>query len=328
LPPTAEVVRVRHILIQYAGAQGAGTTVKRGKAAADSLARSLRLRVERGEEFGRLAQEFSDDASAAEGGEIAPLQPGETPPDFEKAAFALKPGELSPVFESPLGFHLIQRLGSESIACEHILIRYHGAVAAPDTILRGRAEALALAQKILGEVRNPDASFPVAAAMYSEDPESAFRGGYIGEFTHGRMVKPFEDAAFALQVGQVSGVVETPYGFHIIKRVAIETISVAHILVTFGGSESFDANGTRGRDQALQRALDALFRARKGEDFALLAKEYSDDRATKEKGGRLPPIARGQTVPEFEEAAFSLAPGQISDVVETKFGFHIIKRLN
>jgi peptidyl-prolyl cis-trans isomerase SurA len=141
------------------------------------------------------------------------------------------------------------------------------------------------------------------------------------------MVKPFEDAAFALQVGQISGIVESPFGFHIIKRVPMGTVTVAHILLTYANTEAFEANASRGREEALQKAMDVLFRARKGEDFAALAKECSDDKMTKEKGGRLPPISRGQTVPEFEEVSFGLAPGQISDVVETKFGFHIIQRL-
>lgn len=324
--PAGDAFRVRHILIQYAGSQGAPASVKRTKTAADSLARSLVPRLDRGEDFGQLAREFSDDASAAEAGEIAPLQPGETPPDFERQAFALKPGQVSPVFESPYGFHLIQRMGVSLIACQHILIRFRGAVGAPDTLLRGRAEALAEAEKIRSEVSKPGASFPVAASVYSEDTDTASRGGYVGEFVPGKMVKPFADAASALAEGQISGVVETPYGFHIIKRVGLATVKVAQILITFSGTDNYET-APRTREQALQAALDILFRLRKGEDFAELARQYSEDAPTRERGGVLPRLSRGQTVPRFEEAAFDLTPGQISDVVETNFGFHIIKRL-
>src|SRR5665213_672886 len=73
---------------------------------------------------------------------------------------------------------------------------------------------------------------------------------------------------------------------------------------------------------------DLLKRSKGGEDFAALAKQYSDDTTTKDSGGELQPFARGQMVPEFEAAAFSLKPGQISDVVTTMFGFHIIKMLD
>ena len=119
----------------------------------------------------------------------------------------------------------------------------------------------------------------------------------------------------------------TPFGFHIIRRVSPMQIRVSHILITFAGSQHVDGVVARSRDEALQRAADVLFRARKGEDFEALAREYSDDPTTAKKGGRMPLIEHGMMVPQFEEAAFSLKPGQISDIVETEFGFHVIKRL-
>jgi peptidyl-prolyl cis-trans isomerase SurA len=324
--PPSEMMWLRHILIQYAGATGAPAAVTRSKASADSLAKALRAQLDKGEDFEALAKKYSDDASAPEGGSMAPIEPGDNvPAEFQQAANALKPGEISPVVESALGFHIIQRKHVERLAAEHILIRYHGAKSCPDSLKRTKAQALAEAQKILKLVQGPDASFPVAAYTYSEDDMTRSGGGYVGAFIRGKMDPAFEQAAFALQEGQISGVVETPYGFHIIKRVKEETIRVSHVLVTWSGAEQ--PEGTkRTREEALQRALDVVFRARKGEDFAALAKEISDDKLTASKGGKLPPLTRGLTVPEFEEVAFSLKPGEVSDVVETKYGFHVLKR--
>jgi len=72
-------------------------------------------------------------------------------------------------------------------------------------------------------------------------------------------------------------------------------------------------------------AEDILKRAKAGEDFAKLAEQYSEDPGSKTRGGELPPFARGQMVPQFEAAAFSMSTNSISDVVTTDFGFHIIK---
>jgi parvulin-like peptidyl-prolyl isomerase len=77
--------------------------------------------------------------------------------------------------------------------------------------------------------------------------------------------------------------------------------------------------------QKRSKAEDVLKRVRAGEDFSKLAKEFSTDTGSAEKGGDLGWFGHGQMVPEFEKAAFALKPGEVSDIVETKFGYHIIK---
>lgn len=115
-----------------------------------------------------------------------------------------------------------------------------------------------------------------------------------------------------------------------------EEVRVRHVLVsTQAPDPGPQADKDAGKDkpqpkqltkeEARQKAQAILDRARKGEDFAKLAKENSDDQGSKDKGGEYDFFARGQMVPEFETAAFALQPGQISDLVETPFGFHVIK---
>jgi len=99
-----------------------------------------------------------------------------------------------------------------------------------------------------------------------------------------------------------------------------ERVRASHILITVDGDADADT-----KEQARTRAADILTQVRTGGDFANLAKEHSQDQGNAATGGDLGFFARGQMVGAFERAAFALTPGQISDLVETPFGFHIIK---
>lgn len=102
------------------------------------------------------------------------------------------------------------------IEASHILIMYVGSMRAPATVTRTKEEAKKEIKEILQKVKD-GADFGEMAKKYSDGP-SKVNGGNLRKFKRGVMAKPFEDAAFALKKGQVSDVVETDFGFHIIKR--------------------------------------------------------------------------------------------------------------
>jgi hypothetical protein len=109
------------------------------------------------------------------------------------------------------------------------------------------------------------------------------------------------------------------------KDTATEEIAASHILVSYKGAERSDA--TRTKDEATKRAEEALAKVKAmGADFAALAKEYSDDPGSKAKGGDLGTFKKGTMHKNFEEGAWKLKVGDTSDIVESPFGFHIIRR--
>jgi peptidyl-prolyl cis-trans isomerase C len=99
-----------------------------------------------------------------------------------------------------------------------------------------------------------------------------------------------------------------------------EMIRVRHILIKVEPSATEEVKKT-----AKAKAEEVLERLKKGEDFAKLSAEVSDDPGTKDKGGDLDFFPKGTMIPAFEEVAFSLKPGEISGLVETEYGYHIIR---
>src|ERR1035438_6355639 len=197
----------------------------------------------------------------------------------------------------------------------HLMIR-------PDS--SGEEAARKLTQAILDSIKSGK-SFEGMVSKYSQDSFSKKDGGDIFYVTAGQLPVEFEDAAYNTPKGQVYPfVVRTKYGFHIIKvtdkKERVPQIRASHILVAFN-------NGKGVPDTAYAKAkLDTVLKALKsGEEFGKVAMQYSDDTGSKQQGGDLNFFERRMMVREFDEAAFNLSVGQVSDVVKTNFGYHIIK---
>jgi hypothetical protein len=103
------------------------------------------------------------------------------------------------------------------IAAQHILVAYRGAERAPAGVTRSKASAQARAAEVDAKAKAGE-DFTALVAQYSDDPGAKDRLGSLGKFSRDKMDKTFSDAAFALRVDQVSDVVETRFGFHVIKR--------------------------------------------------------------------------------------------------------------
>lgn len=197
----------------------------------------------------------------------------------------------------------------------HLMIR-------PDS--NGDQAAEQLATAILDSIKQ-GASFSEMVKKYSADNYSKNIGGDIYYVTAGLLPPEFEDAAYATDVNSVYPfVVHTRYGYHLIKvtdkRERIPQIRASHILVNFNDPEGkVDTAYAKAKIDTVMQKLKA------GADFAELAKEYSNDTGSAKNGGDLGFFGRRMMVKEFDEAAFNLKPGEISDVVKTNFGYHIIK---
>lgn len=200
----------------------------------------------------------------------------------------------------------------------HILVTVPEA-AAPEQIQSRRARA----EEALGKL-SQGADFNQISATYSDAP-NALQGGELGWRPVGRLPTIFAQAVATMKVGDLSPVLRSPNGFHIVKlvqkrsnakQIVVEQTHARHILVRM--NEIVSEAEARRRLVEIREQLDA------GAEFAELARANSED-ASSAKGGDLGWVSPGDTVPEFEKAMDALKPGQVSDPVQSPFGWHLIQ---
>ena len=207
------------------------------------------------------------------------------------------------------------------VKASHILIKVAENALPKDTL-----DAYNKIMKIRARILKGE-NFAAVAKGTSDDPSAKENGGDLGYFTALQMVYPFESVAYNTKIGEVSMPVRTKFGYHIIKvndkRKAQGEILVAHIMVaTKEGISKEDSLNAKTK-------IDELYEKVKTGDFAELARTHSDDKQSGKKGGELPWFGTNRMPLEFEQAAFALKNnGDYSAPIKTKYGWHIIKRLD
>lgn len=203
----------------------------------------------------------------------------------------------------------------------HILIAVKEGASADD-IQKAERKANDIVAKLRG-----GADFAQTAISQSNDG-NALKGGDLGWRTASNLPTVLGDSATHLKTGQISDPIRSPSGFHIIKMLAIKgednhlitKTKVRHILIKT--NELIDDAEARKRLFGLKaRILD-------GDDFAALARSHSDDKGSALKGGSLDWVSPGDLVKPFEETMNKLAVNQVSDPVQTQFGWHLIQVLD
>lgn len=200
----------------------------------------------------------------------------------------------------------------------HILVTVPEA-ATPEQIQARRARA----EEALAKLRQ-GADFLQVSSTYSDAP-NALEGGGLGWRDAGRLPAIFAQSVSTLKVGDISPVLRSPNGFHILKlldrrsrveQVVVEQTRARHILLRL--------NEVVSEAEVKRRLAEIRAAALGGADFAELARQNSED-ASGVRGGDLGWLSPGDTVPDFERAMDALAPGEISEPVQSPFGWHLIQ---
>jgi peptidyl-prolyl cis-trans isomerase SurA len=203
----------------------------------------------------------------------------------------------------------------EEFELSHVYI-----VPKPDTSVEAKTRQTM--QSILDSIRT-GGDFADFAKRYSTDPGSAASGGDLGWEKRGVFVREFEETVFALKEGDISGIVKTQFGFHIIQLLGRrgESVHARHILMKIDKGPASDSAAVDTLRAIRTRALN-------GELFATLASKYSEDEDTKTIGGDLGTLTADQLQPDFAGQIKDMKAGEISEpqrtAVGASYGFHII----
>ena len=206
------------------------------------------------------------------------------------------------------------------VKASHILV---GCIlnAKPEDSLKAYKKILDIRKQVVQDGKD----FAEVAAAQSEDPSAVKNKGNLGYFSALQMIYPFENKAYSTEVGQVSEVFRTRFGYHILKvddkRKSVGNVEVAHIFINAGEEN----------DVAVQQKMNAIYEKLKGgANFDAMVVKHSEDKASKNRGGKLGYVNNYSNYPAtFKNMCFTLSKdGDITAPFNTKYGWHIVKRLS
>ena len=210
----------------------------------------------------------------------------------------------------------------KEVRASHILIRVAPNASPEDTV-----KAFTAAQKIIDSLKM-GIPFETLAVHNSQDPSVQQNKGDLYYFTAGAMVPEFEDAVFSMKAGEFSTTpIRTQFGYHVVKVMDVQQnqgqVHAAHIMKRLASNASAEDSAKAANE--LSAARDSI--VNHNGDFGDFAKRLTDDTYSAPRGGDIGFIDRGRIVKEFDQALFALKDGDVSGVVKTQFGLHLIKRL-
>jgi peptidyl-prolyl cis-trans isomerase D len=248
-------------------------------------------------------------------------------PNFQKNGQFAGPSEYASILAS-YGYSVEQFEHGmrEDLAIEKLNALVAASLVVPDSRLKDQFEAQSEKAKI-EYVAIPPAR--LSTVQSAPPPDAELKAFYDANKTLFRLPEQrklkyllVEQAKLREKLKPTPAEIQAYYDSHADEFPAPERVHAAHILI------KVEKDATPAQDAAARKkAEEVLARAKKGEDFGALARQYSEDPGSKAQGGDLPPFARGAMVGSFEQAAFSMQPGEIRGLVKSDFGYHIIKLL-
>ncbi|QQS30090.1 MAG: peptidylprolyl isomerase [Sphingobacteriales bacterium] len=281
-------VKTAHILVKLAEQASPDDTVK----AYNKALSIYRLYAEQGQDFGKLAEKYSEDPSVKDNkGDLGYLSAFQTVYPFETAVYTTPKGKISPPVRTQFGYHLVKvddiRPARGSVHVAHILIKS----TEKDTITQQKA-AEKRALDVYNRLKKKKVTFEAAALAESDDKTTAKSGGELPWFKSGKMLPEFEEAAFALKkTGDITKPFKTKLGWHIVK------------LLEKKGVPSYDEL----KDE-LKKRIERDNRSRVSQQYfvARLKKDYQFTEMADEKTGVLYAMAKSPSLQKGQWKADSL----------------------